>query len=223
MTMSLFADPTTAINNIQHVAINLVAIAGGYIIGGQFVKHFAIFLCRSITKKVPPRPVAKLIGVVGGILVAILVALLVFGNGLGIGIGSPSGDGTGTTNTGTQPLNPYKGAPSDEKSDPKAVEPVVKDKEEKPAPLTERVIVLGDNDVFNRYYRVEGRTGRMNLEELGTHLRERMLDTKRPLTGVTILVYKNSAYTAAQRLEGWATKQKLDVELPSLGEQRIPE
>lgn len=141
-----------ASDRLADLALNCLAVAGGYLAGHVLGALVAWGLDRWVFAQKAPDFVKKLVSIVCGIALAILVALVVFGKGGGTGGGSGEGQGKGAGDPGANPG----------KADPKAddVRPPVKvdiPKGPPPPPDTPRVTVTflaGDATQPGRYYYV---------------------------------------------------------------------
>lgn len=103
-----------ASDRLADLALNCLAVAGGYlaghVLGGLGVWAFD----RWVTGKKSPEVLTKLVQLVCGIACAIIVALIVFGRGGGSGGGKGEGQGTGSGDGKDNPA-----ATSDQKNDEK--------------------------------------------------------------------------------------------------------
>jgi len=228
--LGVFADTTTAVTNLQQVGINLLAIAGAFLVGTQFTKYFVIFIFKTMTKKKqpPPRMVQTLLKYVGGVIFAIIVALLVFGDGSGFGFGSGRGTGPGDSENKDQKKDSKFSTETEStriEVTKKEIPKVIPESDLPPADQRERIVVLGGYDRLERYYRLEGKTDRVSLTELIRYLREKQQSPIHPLKGVTILVYKNSPameHRLVKDLQKWASEQKLSVDFPPVQDRMMP-
>lgn len=110
-----------ASDRLADLALNCLAVAGGFLAGHVLGGLIAWGLDRWVFAKKSPDFVKKLVQVVCAIAVAILVALIVFGKGGGSGGGSGDGQGKGS---GDPSDTPGKTDPkADDKRPPVKVEP----------------------------------------------------------------------------------------------------
>ncbi len=132
-----------------------LATAGGFLVGYVLVAILGWLIQRYLFKRPAPAFLHRVCRLLGGLIVAILVAMMVFGGGGG------EGDGTGD-GTGTGKASPTTGTP-----DPTA--PITDVKPTKPLPPAEdriRVTMLGGTDVKDeRFYLVEVDTTPHTLAE----------------------------------------------------------
>ncbi|VTS01304.1 hypothetical protein [Tuwongella immobilis] len=227
----LFAD---ALRNFAQLVINGLAIAGAFLVGLLLTKVSLWIACRLFFKKAPPRMVSKAMGIVGGVTLAIVVGLLVFGDGTGWGVGTGSSTSLGNSQQeGTQPVEASAAAqfaaappvpetkPEVPPPDPKPMEP----QQELPRSESERIIVLGGYDSLQRYYQVEGQRESWNLSQLTQYLLRRKTDPDQPLKGITVLIYRDSATAegpVVAQLRKWAEDHELGVYFPPVSSQTRP-
>ena len=120
-----------AFENVGRTLLNFLAIGGGFLLGATLAWILVRVVTKSMFKKKPNRVVDKIARAVGGILGALLVALLVFGDGGwgfgGSGAGHIGGDG------GSEKQQPGAGAGDSEptKAEPTKAAP-------KPSPRHQR-------------------------------------------------------------------------------------
>jgi hypothetical protein len=158
---SLFADLGSGLaEKVAGYAIKCLAVAGGFLIGYFLGKVVAWGLDRWVFAQKAPDQLKKAVSFVSGLALAILVALIVFGeggNGL-FGHGGGTGDGKGTTPTNdgkTQPATPPTEPKKDEVT-PKKDEPI-KPPSPKPTPGDMHVIILAGDEVKDkRFYLIGG-------------------------------------------------------------------
>ena len=230
MNMLLFAD---AIRNFAQIIVNVLAIAGAFLVGMILTHGFLSLSCHLLFRKQPPQGVKKVTRLLGGVLLAIGVAFLVFGDGTGwgIGTGNTTGQGDSTKPGPKQELSVASQFPistmQEPKEDPKPPEEVKPKVEPKELPMdeTERIVILGGYDVLQRYYRIEGKGETLNLSQLTQFLKARKTDPTKPLKGITILVFKDSATTegpVVAQLRKWAEDNGLGVYFPAVSNQARP-
>ena len=140
-----------ASDRLADLALNCLAVAGGYLAGHILGGLAAWALDRWVFGKKTPEPLKKAAQIVCGVALAILVALIVFGRGGGSGGGSGDGQGKGS------------GDPADHgKADPKADDkrPPVKVEPPQPAavsasdPQVRVTFLAGDAARGDRFYLV---------------------------------------------------------------------
>ncbi len=201
--------------NVGRIVLNILAIAGGFLIGNVL----ALILCRVLAKFVLkarlPIWVEGIARVLGGVIVAILVALLVFGDGGwgfgGSGGGRPGGPGgTSIQQKGETTTDPKDKPPIDQK--PK-VDPL-------PSDETIKVTIMRGS-AFPKTFRFEGYTEAVDLETAKNMLRERIQSGKGKLKSVTFLLYANSTApdgTVVEELKRFVISLDLDVTLSNIAQ-----
>jgi hypothetical protein len=219
-----------AINVAQvgQVIVNLLAIAGGFLVG-QLVTHWSLRLLGHLAfRRQPPEKLLIVLRVLGGVLLAILVALIVFGEGSGFGLFSAGGDGKGGSpkvevKEGTGKTDPPK------KDEPVKVEEKSKQDEPKDSEPERRatVTLLGGQDVRDdRFYLLDGDRTAKTLAEVKAAVEGRQkADPGRPVKLLEIRVYRNSvarSHQAVRALEEWATETKMDVKFPAVQDRDRP-
>jgi len=141
--------------NLAQFLVNCLAVVGGFLVGYVLTGGLAWWLDRSLFRKTTPPVIHRTVRVLGGVIAAVVVALLVFGRGGG-GVGGGQGEGIGSgtaspgsgTGTGTG-TNGETAAPSP------APPPAAPAKDVPPPEARVRVTVLGGPDVKDqRFYLV---------------------------------------------------------------------
>ncbi len=155
-----------ASDRLADLALNCLAVAGGFLAGHILGGLIAWGLDRWVFAHKSPDFVKKLVSIVCGLALAILVALIVFGRGGGSGGGSGDGQGKGA---GDQTAAPGKTDPKDAEARP----PVKVDipKAPPPPPDTPRVTVTflaGDATQPGRYYYLGDERVPKTFDELKT-------------------------------------------------------
>lgn len=142
--------------NYTQLLVNGLAVGGAFLVGYLLAGAVAWWLDKSAAAGKAPRGLHKVAKYLGGLTLAILVALLLFGRG-GAGLGGGTGDGFGSgtgagTNAGTG-----TSAVSVEKVTPPSTAKVMQ---------TLRVVVLGGADVVaGKFYRVGEEPNAMALAD----------------------------------------------------------
>ncbi len=194
-------------DRIAAMAMNALAVGGGFLAGYLATALAAYFLDRWLTGGKSPVGLHKTVRAIGGVCGAILVALLVFGDGTGTG----RGDGPGTT--------PSTGAGAGTTAvTTLAPDPATKDKPPEPPRSEEivRVTVLSGVDVVGeRFYVVEGEPAKRTLDEVKRELAARKAGTLKTLV-VEVVLAKNTdpQNSGVQSLIGAARDAGFSVKLP---------
>ena len=161
-------------DRIAAMAMNALAVGGGFLVGYLLTALAAYFLDRWLTGGKSPVGLHKTVRAIGGVCGAVLVALLVFGDGTGTG----RGDGPGTT--------PSTGAGAGTTAvTTLAPDPATKDKPPEP-PRTEEIvrvkILSGVDVVEERFYVLDGETVAVTLEGIKRELAARKKASAKSLT-----------------------------------------
>jgi hypothetical protein len=143
MTAPVFGFLTDLRAEFLELMNNLLLVAGGFLVGYLLGGVIGWALGRWAFRQKTPDTLQRLGRPVGGVIVALIVALIVFtGKGKPTGDG---GDGKGTPNTETSPgKNPAPSADPNPKVDPKITTPKI---DPTPTESTIRVTILGGRAV----------------------------------------------------------------------------
>jgi hypothetical protein len=195
MFESLFADGIVsgASDKIAAFVVKCLAVAGGFLVGYFLGGVIAWALDRWVFAQKAPAPVKKAVSWIAAVALALLVALIVFGdggNGL-FGRGGGSGDGKGSP---TQDNNGNTKAP-EPKIEPKKEEErkdnTVKPPPSKPMPGDVRVTILSGDVRDGRYYLIDGDPNPKNLDEFKEAILARRKDAKPELSQVIFRFQKS--------------------------------
>jgi hypothetical protein len=214
MTAAVFGFLDNAKEALTEFVNNCLLVAGGfligYILGGVLGWAFGKWVLRQqapdTTKRVG-RPV-------GGAILAIIVALIVFtGKGKGPGSG---GDGKGSTDADS--ANKAKQQPVDPNVLPKI--PVVKPVDSKPADVTIRVTVLGGEDVQgDKFYLIDDDATPKTFTELKDALTARKGKEKGRVAVAILFPTRNALprdHPAVTRVARWVNEEAgMDVTFPA--------
>ncbi len=173
MFEALLADgvASSAGEKIGTFVVKCLAVGGGFLVGYFLGGAIAWALDRWVFAHKAPEQLHKACSILVGLTLAIVVALIVFGDG-GAGIfggGGNKGDGKSATDSdkkgNTDPTPPATPPKKDEIPPPKPVDPVVPTK---PADAVVRVTILGGSDVpgDERYYLLDDDTKPKTFSEL---------------------------------------------------------
>lgn len=119
-----------------------LATVGAFLVGYVLVALLGWFFDKYLLKRKSPELLHRVCRLLGGLILAILVAMMLFGGGGGSGDGTGDGAGTGTASPGP--------ASNAESTDPKAVAAKVAP----PVEVRVRVLVLGGTDVKDQKFYV---------------------------------------------------------------------
>ena len=212
----LFAD---AFANFGRVIVNLLAVAGGFLIGNVLMLVVSRIAAKFVFKKKLPRMLDQILRLVGGLVVALLVAMLVFGDG-GWGFGGSGGGRPGGPG-GSTPEQPDE-KKADESKDVRKDPPKTKDAETPDERV--KIVVLGGDAPPDHYYLFEDERTASTLVEVSEKMRVR--HEKKPLKRLTIFVYKNSAAketAVVNDLENLARSLTLTIDFPPVQRDLRPE
>jgi hypothetical protein len=200
-------DAKDAINEFLH---NCLLVAGGFLVGYLLGGVLGWALGKYVLRQKEPEGLKKVGRPVGGVILALIVALIVF-----TGNGKPHGEG----GEGKGSPEPNAGKNAESKNEPKADVklPPIKPPDVKPSETTVWVTILEGDAVPapGKFYRIDDTV--KSLEELKTEL-ERKAKEKGKIT-LGILFDKNTPPgdpRLVTDLTNWATsKAGLDVILPA--------
>jgi hypothetical protein len=176
----LLADVDVAAKAGRYV-IYALAVAGGFLVGNFVTLVLCRLIAKAMFKKRMPLQLERALRVIGGILVAALVAWLLFRFGAGWGLGG-SGTGEGEGSGGPTPNQSNQGAPA--KTDSKA-----KDLETVTAPVV-HVRVEKATD-YPKTFRFKGDTEAVDVAAAKKRLEE-IARTAKAEPRLELQVYQNS-------------------------------
>ncbi len=192
--------------------VKCLAVAGGFLVGYFLGGFVAWALDRWVFAQKAPDVAKKAISWVAAVALAIIVALIVFGDG-GSGLfgrGGGSGDGKGTP---TADDNKGKTTPPEQKKDET---PSKKDETPKPPPKPTpgdvRVTILAGDDVKDgKFYVIDDEPAPRTFEEFKLAITAKRNATKNEMT--IIFRFKNEPlsdnHPAVRRVVDWVNEVKL--------------
>lgn len=221
MSTPVFLFFSVGAERLAAYAIKCLAVGGGFLVGYFAGGVIAFALDRWVFAKKSPDALKKVIRMLGGLLLAILVAMIVFGDGGGGGL--LGGTGSEGVNKGTpNPETPGKTDPATPKDDkakpaPSPVQPA----DPRPTEVTIRVTVLGGGDVANeRFYLIDDDRTPKTLQEVKDAVTARKAAEKRKTVVAILFPPKNALpreHSAVTRLAKWANEDAgLDVTFPAV-------
>jgi hypothetical protein len=190
------------------MALRVIAVAGGAVIGALVSSILFSLIARIAFKQRPPKPMKRFIQVLGAVALALVAWKMPLGfGGAGDGLGGGFGlGGSGTGNGAASENVAVQTAPGNAQNVPNA--PGEGD--------TLRIEMLGGERVQNeRFYVVEGEAEPRTLAELRKLIQTRM-QQRPPLQGIEIIVQEHSVaqnHPAVGDLERWAKGKNLRVTL----------
>lgn len=216
----LFAN---AFENVGRTLLNFLAIGGGFLLGSIVGWGFSRLVTKLLLKRKPIRYLDLFCRAVGGILGAILVALLVFGDGGwgfgGSGGGRPGGPGGSDKQQPGNPVSSVEESKAEKKIEPPKIKPKPPETDD-----SVRVVVLGGDAKPDRFYLFEDETAPSTLEEVTKKTEAR--NQLKKLTRLTVFVYKNSAAidsAVVGDLKDLARKLELSIDFPPVQRDLRPE
>jgi hypothetical protein len=195
------------LENLGYLGIRVLAVVGGAVVGALLTQFVVWLAGKYWFKRQAPWPAKKLLRTLGAIAGALLVASFLHLSGGGWGLFG--GSGTGETgdrggSKGQQALNESK------EQVPQGAANIT------PGAERVRVTVLGGALVHPpAYYRVDGRTGAVELKEIQELVRSRR-DQGKPPAAVDILIYDNSLgqdTEPVKKLQAWVRESGLTPNL----------
>lgn len=210
------------LDGLTQMVLGVLAVGGAFLLGYVSVMLLLSVGLRIVTKKLVPLRLNKLLRIVGGLALAAIVAMFVFGDGgmgYGAGAGGLPGSGKGA------PDRKRTASPTAAELQPPVRETVPPDSDLKPERRV-RVTVLGGAIQSGRFYQFETQPGGLTLDELKTLVADRRDKPGSPLTQIEIMVYRDSPDVGGKvvrDLQTWSNSQGLRVVYPPVGEQLRPE
>ena len=172
------------LGSIEKFVIMALAVAGGFLIGFLLTNIVLRMLFKFWWKKTPPEKLLRVTRFAGGVAAAILVYLLLTGDG-GLGLGGGGGGGSKDPNEGKNNLqNPPKQEEPKDKVDPKQ-KPKDKVIDSKSGVLT---VFLLRFDPEKRFYRIGNDPKPLTLEEVLQHVDALVMNDKKSVVQVDIEV-----------------------------------
>ena len=194
----LFAETDLATKAGKYV-LYVLAVAGGFFVGNMLTWVICRFTAKLVLKRSINLQLERALRIIGGVVVAVLVAFLLFRFGTGWGLGG-SGSGEGNNEGGpSSETNPAK-----EKEQPKKVVPK---KEEPATPATGIKITILRGSSFPKTFLFEGETEGVELAVAKEKLRNRLNESTGKLKFVDLVIYLNSTaeiHPVIQEFEAFA-------------------
>lgn len=212
---ALFAN---TFENVGRTLLNFLAIGGGFLLGSVLMWFVVRMVAKFTFQQKPNKAVDMVARGIGGIAGALLIALLVFGDG-GWGFGGSGGGRPGGPG-GKDLQQPNTPATNKETDKAKPEIPPIK---VTPEDLSDRVkiVILGGSVKDDKFYLLEQP---MSLDELKKALETR--NQQKKLNGLTVFVYKNSAAldsAVVSDLKDLARKLQLSIDFPPVQRELRPE
>jgi hypothetical protein len=208
----LFFEVSSA--TVTQFFLNLLAVAGGFLAGYVLGWILCLAFDKWVLGKKSPQGLHRAVQAIMGLIVALLVALMVFGSGTGGGGGTGNGQGPGNQ-TGSPGTNPNPTTPAST-----ATLPTPPMKEPNPSEVV-KIVLLGGEDVKDeRFYQLEGQKSALTFAELKGLIQDRKAASTKGLTLEIRFQAKNMLsrdHVAVRRLQTWATSEAaLNVTFPGM-------
>lgn len=211
--MLLFADGLTGMGErLAVLAIKCLAVGGGFLFGYLVGHLVARALNRWVFASKAPEALKKLCALISGVLFAILVAIVVFGEGGGGLFGSGTGAGDSPPVVTDKDKEKSKTNPPEQKEPPKKPPEKLKPLDPKPTPGDLRVSILSGTDVKDgRFYLVEGDAAPKSFDEFRDAITVRRKEAKAELTIVFRFQSEplSENHPAVRRAVAWVNEVKL--------------
>jgi hypothetical protein len=220
MATPVYAFSSGLADRVALLAIKCLAVAGAFLFGYFLGAAIVWGIDKWVLAKKTPDTIKKICKTLIGVIVAIIVALIVFGEG-GNGLfgGGGGGEGKGTPNSES---SSEQGKHSQQATRDGNVQssPLPKPPEAKSADLIIQVIIYGGSKVLDdRFYQIDGDQMLMSLKELQGAINTRKSKEKGKVAiAIRLASDQNSASgdpRAINMVIDWAREQGLDVTLPA--------
>lgn len=211
MLDTLLADgiASDASNKLAEYVIKGLAVGGGFLVGYFLGGAVAWALDRWVFAHKAPPVLKRACALLSGVVLAIIVALIVFGSG-GSGLfgGGGTGDKKGIGEDKDKPQQTTTPPRDQQKTEPPKIEPQV---EPKPTPGDVRVAILSGSDVSDgKFYTLDTVSTPLTLDELKKAIAERPKDKPAP-----VLVFRftkdrlSNSHPEMKRLTAWVQEAGL--------------
>ncbi len=212
MPVDVFAFVGFDTDRVVQFGLNLLAVGGGFLVGHVLTGVVAWALDRWITGGKTPHGVHRVARVIGGVAVALLVALMLFGRG-----GTGSGDGGGGPNPNDKgPGGGTTTQPTTREVQPPPPEP---QKEAPPPEQRVRVTMLGGKNVQDeKFYLIDDDRTPHPFADVVAAVDAKKAETKKPV-GIEIRFTADNTlaetHPAVVRVMNWAKAHDVAVTLPA--------
>jgi hypothetical protein len=199
----MFASFDPGTGRVAQFVVNCLAILGGFLTGYVLTALLANLLDRAVFLRKTPRVVHRWLRFLGGLMLALLIAGIVFGHGQGWNLFGGGGSGNSSSNeTGSPQLF---STPINNPDVPNVVPT------EKAMGEQIHITILGGTDVKNeKFYLIDTDTTPRTFAEAKEMLLKRKTDMAKPLMLIIELSKRNelpSDHPAVKILEYWAQKE----------------
>ena len=216
----MFANLVGNPERLVQLVVNCLAVGGAFLLGQALTAAVAWLIDRQLTGGKSPHGAKRAARIIGGCILAVLTALILFGHGEGwtvLGGGTP-GDANGS------PTTPATGQA--ESAPTTAPKPITPPATRPSVPVADRVRItlLGGDDVKNeRFYLFDADPAAKTFDEVKAALAAKKEATAGALGVEVRLAEANplpANHPAVLRLTGWATAHGLAVTLPA-GDDKV--
>jgi hypothetical protein len=185
------------LGSIEKFVITALAVAGGFLVGFVLTNVIARLLCKFVWKREAPERIIRVIRFAGGVAAAIIVYLLLMGEG-GLGLGGKGGGGPDDNKGKENSSNPPSKEPPNK--DPKKEDSKTKEDDPRSGILT--VYLLRNDAPMKRMFRI-GKDGEpLDLDALLDRIDKRPEKKLPPVVQVDIEIGDpNYAVLAMSELE----------------------
>jgi len=201
-------------DRVVRFALNLLAVGGGFLVGHVLTGVIAWALDRWITGGKTPQGVHRVARMVGGAALALLVAMMLFGQG---GYGDGTGPGGGSNPDDKGPGGGTTTQPTDQRD--VRPPPPVPQKDSTPPEQRVRVTMLGGSDVKDeKFYMIDDDRTPRAFADVTAAVNTKKTETKKPV-GIEIRFTADNTlaedHRAVQRVIAWARANDVAVTLPA--------
>lgn len=208
------------LGSIEKVVITALAVAGGFLVGFVLTHFVARLLSKFVWKKEPPENLIRFARFAGGVATALLVYLLLTGDG-GFGLGGRGGGATASLSDGVSdtPNAPKQDVP---KQDAKKDESKTKDKTDETGGQVLYVHLRRFDAPEQRFFQFGDETKPLTLEEVLQRIEDVRKSDPRPITVVKIRAgVPEYSVQAATLLNLKLSQRGIDSTLPTLKEPAV--
>jgi len=200
-----------------HLVTGLLAVVGAFFVGNILTGILVWSFYRGVKKRQCNPLAMRVLRLMGGVVLALIVAAIFFGEG---GFGLRGGGET----PGPDGL-PGKGGLIDEGKDSKK-EANPEQKSDVSSEERIRVTMLGEEAKDDRFYLFEDQPQPKSFAEIKDLILQRKLTSAKPVTEIAIYTYKNTTDRAnpiVTRLDKWAQEQGFHVSYREARDRLRPE
>jgi hypothetical protein len=205
-------------SSFGHLVTGLLAVVGAFFVGNILTGILVWSFYRGVKKRKCNPLAMRALRLIGGVLLALIVAAIFFGEG-GFGL-----EGGGET-PGPDGVPGKAGLTDDSKDSKKEANPEKKQGDVS-AEERIRITMLGEEAKDDRFYLFEDQPQPKNFTEIKDLILQRKMSSTKPVTEIAIYTYKNTADRANRivtRLDKWAQEQGFHVSYRESRDRLRPE